>query len=262
MWSRLPIFDWRVFQLASVLEDIPVHAIKTGMLYDGATIKAVVRRITDHFRAHGTCPLVVDPVIVSTSGHRLLDASATETLLLDLMPLATVITPNIPEAESLLSGSGPVQKIDSISSMKLAAKRLADDCHMAVLVKGGHLVISSTDLDQIDLSDCMIEYSDSCNPDYPKILRAADDAQDGAYLDGIVVDVLFEANSAQRPPKFTIFARRRISTKSTHGTGCTLSAAIACELAKGRSGVFSWSSRDTENKYKCGPQYWRRHDPP
>lgn len=118
-------------QIASVLDDLGVDAIKTGMLHDTPAIEAVCDEIAA--RAPGV-PLVADPVMVATSGNRLLAADAVETLWRRLLPMATVITPNIPEAEEL-SGL----PIRDEADMHAAAARLLERGARAVLLKGGHL---------------------------------------------------------------------------------------------------------------------------
>ncbi|MFQ5954530.1 MAG: bifunctional hydroxymethylpyrimidine kinase/phosphomethylpyrimidine kinase [Kiloniellales bacterium] len=118
-------------QMAVVLGDLGADCIKTGMLHDAGVIEAVADAIVAH--APGL-PLVVDPVMVAQSGDRLLDPDATETLSRRLMPLASLITPNVSEAEAL---SG--QSIASVDEMKRAAAALIRLGIKAVLVKGGHL---------------------------------------------------------------------------------------------------------------------------
>ncbi len=118
-------------QIASVLDDLGADAIKTGMLHDSATIEAVCGELAA--RAPGV-PLVADPVMVAKGGHRLLAAEAVETLKRRLVPLASVITPNIPEAE-VLAG----MEIRSEADMHHAAEALLTLGVPAVLLKGGHL---------------------------------------------------------------------------------------------------------------------------
>lgn len=162
-------------QLKSVLDDIGVDAIKIGMLHNADIISVV----TDNIRKLD-CPIVVDPVMFAKSGHALLSRNAIEIFKKTLLPLATVITPNLPEAE-YLSGI----KIDSIKSIKRAAIKISEYGAKSVLIKGGHT----------DSVKC--------------------------------VDFLYHNNCFQK------FSAQRILSNNTHGTGCTLSAAIAAELAKG-----------------------------
>src|SRR6266852_4858810 len=116
-------------QLRAVLADIPPQAIKTGALGNAAIITAIACALRD-----SAAPLVVDPVLISKHGARLMSAEAQETLISDLLPLAFLITPNLDEAGAL---SGLV--VRDISSMRKAAERLAAMGPRSVLVKGGHL---------------------------------------------------------------------------------------------------------------------------
>ncbi|MCK5834430.1 MAG: bifunctional hydroxymethylpyrimidine kinase/phosphomethylpyrimidine kinase [Lentisphaeria bacterium] len=117
-----------VAQIKTVLKTVDVKAFKTGMLFSAEIIKAVAAVLTDT-----KIPLVVDPVMISTSGVALINTEAVEVLKSVLLPLATVITPNIPEAEAL-SGL----EITNIEEMHTAAKKLATEFGCAVLIKGGH----------------------------------------------------------------------------------------------------------------------------
>lgn len=163
-------------QLEAVFDDIPPKAVKTGMLSSAPIVEVVA----DFFFSHKV-PLVVDPVMVATSGAVLLEKEAIQSYKEKLIPLSTLITPNIPEAE-VLSGLS----IQNEEDMKKAALALMDLGPRAVLVKGGHSV---------------------------------EDAR----------DILYDGK------EFHVFSGKRISTKNTHGTGCTLSSAIAAGLAKGLS---------------------------
>jgi hydroxymethylpyrimidine/phosphomethylpyrimidine kinase len=162
-------------QLDAVLKDIGADAVKTGMLLEVTAVKTIV----DKIKEYNIPILVIDPVISSTTGHTLLTDDALEALKEELLPLATMITPNLDEAFALTG-----IKADSISSMKDAAKKLFELGAKNVLIKGGHLKDDPT-------------------------------------------DILYDGKS------FFEFSETRINTKNTHGTGCTLSAAIATELAKG-----------------------------
>lgn len=166
-------------QLRAVLSDIGCDAAKTGMLSQPEIIATVAREI----RSHRIPFLVVDPVMVSKSGHRLLAPEARETLCRELIPLASLITPNLDEVAELC-GRRPA----TVDEMKEAARMLHSMGPAAVLVKGGHLA----------------------------------DAEDA-------VDVLFDG------AEFAIFRGPRLDARHTHGTGCTLSAAIAARLGMGRS---------------------------
>ena len=167
--------DFLKDQLDMIFTDIYPDAVKTGMVSSGSLIEVIAERLT-FYKARN---IVVDPVMIATSGAKLISDDAVDTLKSKLLPLATVITPNIPESE-VLSG----MTIRSSADMVEAAKRIhaAFDC--AVLTKGGH---------------------------------SLDDAN----------DVLVHGEQV------TWFHGRRIENSNTHGTGCTLSSAIASNLAKG-----------------------------
>lgn len=164
-------------QLDAVFEDIYPDAVKIGMVASGELIRA----IADRLRHYDAGNVVIDPVMVSTSGSALMRNDAVDTLVKELLPLATLVTPNIPEAE-VLSGRSITSKEDMIE----AAKQIGDENHCAVLLKGGHSV---------------------------------NDANDLLYAEG----------------RLTWFQGKRIDNPNTHGTGCTLSSAIASNLAKGFS---------------------------
>lgn len=167
-------------QIKSVAEDFKIGAAKTGML----ATAAIVETVAQASRNFALQKLVVDTVMVSKSGHRLLAPEAEDALRKILLPLAFVITPNLPEAEVLLG-----EKIVDVGAMKAAAKKLHALGAAHVLVKGGHL-----DGDE--------------SPD--------------VFFDG---------------KDFTMLESERVNTNSTHGTGCTLSAAIAAHLALGFSAL-------------------------
>ena len=171
-------------EIDAVFEDIPPAAVKIGMVSQAAIIEAIAERL-----AHwGAGNIVLDPVMVATSGAKLISDDAICALTDTLMPLATVITPNIKEAEAL-SGSA----IRDAADQERVACELAQRLGCAVLVKGGHNV---------------------------------NDAN----------DVLAEpADAADAEPHMTWFAHERVKTDNTHGTGCTLSSAIACGLASGKT---------------------------
>ena len=166
-------------QLHAVLDDLNVRAIKIGMLSSAEVIDVVSRVLQNHQHI----PIVLDPVMVAKSGDKLLRSDALQALQSKLVPLAHVITPNLPEAALLL-------KTDEALSMADMREQVEDLIHLgahAVLLKGGHL--------------------------------AGD----------VVVDVL------RSPEENESFTHPKIQTANTHGTGCTLSAAIASRLAHGDS---------------------------
>jgi len=118
-------------QLQAISDELPPAAIKTGMLYSGAIVQTVV----DWFRAGPRLPLVVDPVIAATSGAGLAQSSFVRVLTSKLLPLATLVTPNLDEA-AVLAGQSP---LISVEEMRSAARRIHTRFGCAVLVKGGHL---------------------------------------------------------------------------------------------------------------------------
>ena len=128
--------DLILAQLEAVLSDIPPDAVKIGMVGGAAALTALSRRLSGL-----SCPIVVDPVMVSTSGHRLLEPRAQAALERGLLPLATVMTPNLPEAEALLR-----RPIPDRAAMEQAAADLAGRYPGAILIKGGHLAGHCDDL--------------------------------------------------------------------------------------------------------------------
>ena len=179
--------DFLKLQLDAVFEDIFPDAVKIGMVSDSALIKVIAGTL----KYYGAKNIVVDPVMVATSGSRLLKEDAMETLRSELLPLATVATPNIPEAEIL---SGMV--IKDAASMQKAAEKIGTDYDCSVLLKGGHNVNDANDLL------------------YNKLSKTGEDGPG-------------------KTERFTWFEGKRINNPNTHGTGCTLSSAIASNLAKG-----------------------------
>ena len=171
--------DFVTSQIELVLSDIGADAIKTGMLNNVAVVEAVA----DCLAAYAHIPLVVDPVMVSTSGSKLLQDDALEVLIKSLIPQANLVTPNIPEAE-MLAGVKVISKDDMIRAASIILEMGAG----AVLLKGGH---GESDV----ISDVLMD--------------SAGDVQ--------------------------VFESKRIDSKHTHGTGCTLASAIACGVAKGMS---------------------------
>jgi len=164
-------------QIRVVARDLHPAACKTGMLGTRELVGAVAASI----REEGLTHYVLDPVMVATSGDRLLDADAEDAIRRELLPLCTVVTPNLDEA-AILVGS----VVSDEATMKQAAERLVAMGARSALVKGGHLRGET------------------------------------------VIDVLFDGD------RFESWQRPRLRTRSTHGTGCTLSAAIAAGLAEGR----------------------------
>ena len=173
--------DFLSKQLDAVFEDIYPDAVKIGMVASSELICVIADRLSYHKAKN----VVVDPVMVATSGSSLMKTDAVQTLAEKLLPVATLVTPNIPEAQ-VLSGKAIESKEDMLS----AAKFIGDTYGCAVLLKGGHSI---------------------------------NDANDLLYANG----------------KMVWFEGRRIDNPNTHGTGCTLSSAIASNLAKGYDLVMS-----------------------
>jgi hydroxymethylpyrimidine/phosphomethylpyrimidine kinase len=167
-------------QIDAVLTDIGADAVKTGMLSNSEIIRVVAAKV----REYGISTLVVDPVMVATSGDMLLEPDAVDALRFELLPLADVITPNLAEAARVLGTAAAT----NVAEMETQARALLALGPKAVLLKGGH--------------------------------------GDGAEA----IDVLVRRNAAP-----VHLALPRIATPNTHGTGCTMSAAIAAHLARGES---------------------------
>ncbi|PBK64591.1 hypothetical protein ARMSODRAFT_469137 [Armillaria solidipes] len=224
-----PLFVVR--QILSVLQDISMDALKTGMLFDAEITKAVVHTLKTHYGGN-VPPLVCDPVCVSTSGHSLLNPDAIDVMVKELFPLATLITPNKSEVELLLAHGRPgaYPGISTLEDMYQACKDFFTQFTpgpKAILLKGGHVTAALADVDRVSSAHPEINVvRGGLFGENMEILQVGRDTS-GAEL---VVDILYENNGA-----VTILARPRIESTSTHGTGCTLSAAIACGLAQGLS---------------------------
>ena len=167
--------DFLKQQIDAVFEDIYPDAIKIGMVASSE----LIRVIADRLKYYDAKNVVIDPVMVASAGSSLMKQNAVQTLITELLPISTLVTPNIPEAQ-VLSGMSIRNKDDMIA----AAKQMGDSYHCAVLLKGGHSI---------------------------------NDANDLLYADG----------------ELHWFEGKRIDNPNTHGTGCTLSSAIASNLAKG-----------------------------
>ncbi|KAF9533682.1 Phosphomethylpyrimidine kinase-domain-containing protein [Crepidotus variabilis] len=223
-------------QLVAVMEDLPLRAIKTGMLYDKDAIQSIVRTLKSQFAVQGKAiPLVCDPVCVSTSGHTLLQTSALGSLVQDLFPLSTIITPNKSEAEVLLNHSSSQRewKIEGLEDMLRASQELFNVVaaskdpldQFGILLKGGHITTSLSDVNRVTMSNPNVEILKQNLPEENMDILIIDE-QDYNRIP-LVVDVL-----AQSSGQKTLFVRPRINSSNTHGTGCTLSSAIAAGLAK------------------------------
>ncbi|MGN0478364.1 MAG: bifunctional hydroxymethylpyrimidine kinase/phosphomethylpyrimidine kinase [Hominenteromicrobium sp.] len=162
-------------QIDAIYEDIGTDAVKVGMLSTPQCMRAVANKLASYHPEN----IVIDPVMYAKNGCPLMDPHSIDTFKAVVLPLADLLTPNIPEAEEITG-----MKIETIDDMKAAALRIHEMGCRAVLVKGGHYI-------------------------------------------GDASDVLFDGEA------FHFFTTKRIHTKNTHGTGCTLSSAIASNLANG-----------------------------
>ena len=165
-------------QIDCVMTDIFPDAVKVGMV----SSSGIIHVISEKFREYAFKNIVVDPVMVSTSGSKLLSDDAIKALMEELLPLADIITPNIPEAE-VLSGHSIAHKEEMLKAAKILSQRFEVD----ILIKGGHLEDSADDL-------------------------------------------LYQRDGGE-----IWYPCQRVDNPNTHGTGCTLSSAIACGLAQGLS---------------------------
>ena len=174
---HIPPAEFVAQQIDAIFADIEVSAVKIGMLGSPDVVEAVAQAL----KRHGAKNIVLDPVLVATSGDSLGAPGVVEAMRAHLLPLARVVTPNIPEAMRFTGLAEP----QNVQDLAVLAGHFLELGAQAVLVKGGHM--------------------------------QGDKAS----------DVLFEADQAE------VFSQPRVETKNTHGTGCTLSSAIAAQLAKG-----------------------------
>ncbi|PWY98328.1 hypothetical protein BCV70DRAFT_202107 [Testicularia cyperi] len=315
--------EFAVSQFDAVTSDIEIDAVKIGMLCNEGIVTAIAQRL-QQWKEQDTrlggkdVPVVLDPVMVSTSGSLLLSEGAIETLIRDFLPLCTLLTPNLPEARQLLkyatkiAADAPQHSSSSFPSnlellpdadtmelpqMMAAAEKLASLGPLAVLVKGGHAQLKRVSIDEwVNSLPDSVEVLEPIRPPntangsaYPvrpgksrgsdtKEAVAAvstDDTQDLQLLAGmagaqvsrrgnvvivrtdqlpfsqvlnygqgsehlgeegepVICDVLFERTAAPKG-RFTLFIKPMVRSKATHGTGCTLSSAVAASLAQGNS---------------------------
>ena len=194
--------SFAVEQMTAVLTDIGTDAIKIGMLYSAELIEAVAETL-NNFRPHN---IVLDPVMVAQSGDKLLQDEAIQAIKEHLMPVADVVTPNLPEAEVLLG-----QKIESYQDVQRAARELSQVGGRSILIKGGHMAESkSTDLLYLTEED-----------------------------------------------RFVRLEADRIDSRNNHGTGCTLSSAIAAHMARGNDieEAVNKSKTFIQNAIRAGAAY-------
>lgn len=211
-------------QLKSVLEDIRIDAFKTGMLHSASIVHMVAETLKSHYKDTRLPPLVLDPVCVSTSGHTLLSKEAISVLDAELVPLAALLTPNRMEAEALLANRGTPRSIGCVKEMIEAAMLLSSSGCAAVLLKGGHLKGSLEEVQRID-GDVAVFFDGGFGGRNMEVLSAA---RHSAADDSCVIDVL-----AIKDGGVSLYVRPLIASTNTHGTGCTLSAAIASFLSLG-----------------------------
>jgi hydroxymethylpyrimidine/phosphomethylpyrimidine kinase len=222
-------------QLNSVLDDIKIGAMKTGMLHNAETVHTIAETLETRYSHSGEIrpPLICDPVSVSTSGHELLSLDAIQTLIREIFPLATLITPNKSEAELILSSQGVGTRITNIEEMLAASSSLLSLGPEAVLLKGGHVTTTLADLDRFLESHTGTRVvKHALLDENMEILRRNRESIDSE----LVVDLLQEsAPTGTDDYATTLFVGPRIDSTSTHGTGCTLSAAITGGIAQGLS---------------------------
>ncbi len=324
-------------QFDSVASDIQIDAVKMGMLCNEGIVGALAKRLGEWKQStgtHGGCnvPIVLDPVMVSTSGSLLLSEGAIATLIRDLLPLCTLLTPNLPEARQLLnyaakftSHQSGTRELDlakeneetELPQMMAAARNIAQLGPRAVLVKGGHAKLSRSQIDEYlsyraeTASANEVRIAPTSKPStsrssgsrYPQRTksRPADAHQgridnddelrqlagvDGAIItrkgnvtairtdqnpfsdvlhqrpgspgadDKVVCDVLYQQGDDGTDGTFVLFVKPLLASSATHGTGCTLSSALAASLAQGYSAVRATSIaiKYVQNAIACGIQ--------
>ncbi|MCP4623407.1 MAG: bifunctional hydroxymethylpyrimidine kinase/phosphomethylpyrimidine kinase [bacterium] len=193
-------------QIDAVFSDIGADAVKIGMLYSAELIEVIAEQL----KKHSAEKIILDPVMVAQSGDKLLQDDAIQAIKDYLMPLADVVTPNIPEAEVLID-----RRILGIDDMRTAARTLADYGSRGILIKGGHL--------------------------------ADNDSTDLLYL--------------RQDERVVRLDARRISSRNNHGTGCTLSSAIAGYMARGNDieGAVRQAKTYIQNAIRAGAEYTIGH---
>nr|WP_314870653.1 bifunctional hydroxymethylpyrimidine kinase/phosphomethylpyrimidine kinase [uncultured Campylobacter sp.] len=249
-------------QLDAIFSDIFPDAVKIGMISNEGVAEAIAKSLSKH----GAKNVVLDPVMVATSGGVLMKQSALHALKYELAPAAEIITPNVREAEVLAE-----MKISSLADMRAAAVKISQFFSGAILIKGGDLAGASGACGAEDADTAQNfkafgremgengalknsaglteranfaseNFTSECKnltanekPSFEQNLSAAslgagfEPSREGADLTNFAVDILYENG------KFYEFSAPKIATRNTHGTGCTLSSAIACALAAGLS---------------------------
>lgn len=252
-------------QLQALWADVEVDAIKIGMLGN----QDIVQALSEELSCIDTkqIPVVLDPVMVSTSGSLLLTHASIKDLIERLLPRCTLLTPNLPEAEQLLAhaecaretedaegeGEGETRSSKALLSLMYAAKKLTGLGPRATLVKGGHHTSTRSEV-EISLKELGVHIQENCSEQelflgaqvmqgtweshrvtvvrtdgepYAEILQGADG---GVASDAkVVTDVLYDSHG----DRFALFVKPHVQSTATHGTGCTLSSALAAHLAGG-----------------------------
>ena len=178
-------------QIAAVMDDIEPSVVKIGMLSNTAIVEAVAKALHDYRPSF----IILDPVIVSSTGHRLLSIEAQETIKERLIPIADLLTPNIPEMKALTDSS-----LSSLEEKKEAAQQLFNLGAKAILLKGGH--------------------------------EEGEVKKDYLFFNGLKAK---DKSLKSASESVSVYASETVVTKNTHGTGCTLSSAIAAFIARGLS---------------------------
>ena len=217
-------------QIRAVLDDIGADAVKIGMLQS----REITRRIAAVLGEYPIRNIVLDPVMVSTSGHRLIEPEAVEALVSCLMPLARVITPNIPEAEILLGG----KRLSDQASLSEAAVELSRLTGASVLLKAGHLAPEPDGAESG--AGCRAESEAECRAESECLSGAESGAKSAAESRAkswaepgamVLTDYFYDAERGE----LIELPSQAVQTVNTHGTGCTMSSAFAAHLAKGCS---------------------------
>ena len=184
-------------QIAAVMDDIEPSVVKIGMLSNTAIVEAVAKALHDYRPSF----IVLDPVIVSSTGHRLLSIEAQETIKEKLIPIADLLTPNIPEMKALTDSS-----LSSLEEKKEAAQQLFNLGAKAILLKGGH------EEGEVKTDVLFLSHRDTETPSSVSL-----------------------SMSSSESLSMSVYSSETVVTKNTHGTGCTLSSAIAAFIARGLS---------------------------
>ena len=229
-------------QVLPILDDFEIAALKTGMLPTSEIIEEVARIVAEYDLEN----FVVDPVVRSTSGFDLIDDAALKILIEKLFPLATVITPNIPEAERITN-----TKIETVEDIRRAARIMQSQGAKNVLIKGGHMPILDFGLPILDFK----------NSDSDGELSSAEDLEitnpKSEIRNPKSVDFLFMGDEE------ITFSADFIETTATHGTGCTFAAAIAANLALGKSlrEAVETAKRFVTEAIRTAPHLGKGHSP-